>query len=191
MSVAGARGGDGVCVSGRPARVRTADPQHPPDMRAVAAVARATWPAAYRGILPAQAVAEHLRTAYRPEALAARPGLDGGFFLLAEARRPSGRWVAVGFCQAGRRPAAPTDADLWAIYVRPRWQGRGFGRALVEAAAERLGRVRLHVALARGNAAAEAFYGRLGFVPEGSGYEATIQDVTLPMRAMVRVPGKA
>lgn len=175
-------------------RIRPADPAHQADLRAIAAVARATWPATYRGILPKSVVAEHLRTAYTPAALADRLGLDGGLFLVAEAAvraGRSGRARGVAFCQAGRRVAAPGEADLWAIYVRPEWQGRGIGRRLVEAAALALPDCRLHVALAAANARAAAFYRALGFAGEGTGYTATIQGVEVAMRAMARDPGRA
>lgn len=171
-------------------RIRPADPARKADLRAVAAVARATWPATYRGILARRAVAEHLRAAYTPLALADRLGLDGGLFLLAEAvgAGRSGRARGVAFCQAGRRVAAPGEADLWAIYVRPEWQGGGIGRRLVEAAAGALPDCRLHVALAAANERAAAFYRALGFAWEGAGYTATIQGAEVAMRAMVRDP---
>ncbi len=59
--------------------------------------------------------------------------------------------------------AARRGREVTAIFVRPRDQGRGVGRALVEAlcaAAEREGRRMLHVLAAR---AATGFYAALGF----------------------------
>lgn len=170
-------------------RIRPLEPGRIADLRAVAAVARATWPRAYRGILPHKAVAEHLRTAYTPAALAGRLRVDGGLFLLAEAPAAGpggGRRRAVAFCQAGRRLAASGEADLWAIYVRPAWQGRGIGRGLVEAVAASMPDRRLHVALAADNGPAAAFYRALGFGFEGEGYTTAIQGVHLAMRSMVR-----
>ena len=174
-----------------PVTIRSVNPARAADLRAVAAVARATWPVAYRGILADGIVARHLRTAYKPAALAARLGLDGGLFLLAEAQEDAGGRAprrAVAFCQAGRRLAAPGEADLWAIYVRPEWQGRGIGRRLVERAALALPGCRLHVALAARNLAAAGFYVALGFRAEGRGYAAALQGTEVEMRSMVRDP---
>jgi diamine N-acetyltransferase len=175
-------------AAARDVRIRPVEPARASDLRAVAVVAHATWPSAYRDILPPETVAVHLRTAYTPAALATRLRLDGSLFLLAEAagggRRHGGRPVA--FCQAGRRLAASGEADLWAIYVRPSCQGCGIGRRLVEAAAAAMPDCRLHVALAAANEGAAAFYGALGFAAEGDGYVATIQGVPLAMRSMVR-----
>jgi GNAT superfamily N-acetyltransferase len=59
--------------------------------------------------------------------------------------------------------AALRGAELAALFVRPRWQGAGIGRALVEAAgriARRSGQRRLRVLAAR---AAVEFYSAIGF----------------------------
>lgn len=169
------------------ARLRPVDAACDGDLWAIARVAWATWPDAYRGILPALAVEEHLRAAYTPAALRSRVALDGGLFLLAEAETALGQ-QPVGYCQAGLRVASPRDADLWAIYVHPQWQGRGIGRQLTEAAHAFAAGCRLHVALAADNLAAAAFYSALGFAPEGAGYMASIQGAPVAMRSMVRDP---
>jgi GNAT superfamily N-acetyltransferase len=161
-------------------RVRAAEGS-PADVAAVARVAHRTWPDAYRELLPAAVVRAHLAAAYRPEALAERMRLAGGLFLLAEA---DGECVA--FCQAQRRPAAPGEADLWAIYVLPPWQGRGIGGQLLTAALAPLADCRVHVALAAGNERAARFYARHGFVPEGGGYRALLAGHPVAMRSMVR-----
>ncbi|MCL6596717.1 MAG: GNAT family N-acetyltransferase [Firmicutes bacterium] len=155
----------------------------PADLAAVARVAHRTWPDAYRDLLPAAVVEAHLAAAYRPEALADRMRLAGGLFLLAEA---DGQCVA--FCQAQRRPAAPGEADLWAIYVLPQWQGRGVGGRLLRAVLAPLADCRMHVALAAGNERAARFYASHGFVPEGGGYRALLAGHPVEMRSMVRAP---
>jgi len=149
-------------------------------------VAWATWPQTYRGILPARAVRDHLRAAYARGALRGRLASDGGLFLLAEAHEAGLLPVPVGYCQIARRLAAPAEADLWAIYVHPAWQGRGIGRRLLEAGVASVPDCRLHVALAADNRAAAAFYAALGFAPEGTGYTARIQGAAVAMRAMAR-----
>jgi ribosomal protein S18 acetylase RimI-like enzyme len=189
-----ASGGSGA--PGTPAsdvvRVRAADPAAASDVRAVAAVARAAWPATYRDILPAHVVATHLARAYAPDALTERMRRPGGLFLLAEV--DGGVGGCVGYCQAGRRLAAPGEADLWAIYVLPAWQRRGVGARMVQAVLAAFADQRLHVALAAANRAAARFYERFGFVPEGSGYVADLVGHPVTMRSMVRAadaPGRA
>jgi len=160
-------------------RVRLARAGHPADVAAVAGVARAAWPVAYRDILPPSVVESHLDRAYARAAIEARVA-STGIVLLAEA---DGR--CVGFCHASRRETRASDADLWAIYVDPPAQGRGVGTALLQAARAALPGARLHVALAAQNEAAARFYARRGFVAQGSGYWGELVGHPVRMRSMV------
>ena len=58
-------------------------------------------------------------------------------------------------------------AAIWGMYVAPEQRGRGVGRALMEGALQRIGRLRgveqVHLAIWAGNRAARALYGSLGF----------------------------
>lgn len=59
------------------------------------------------------------------------------------------------------------DGTLDSLYVDPDASGRGIGRALVHAVLEREGAREVHLWVFESNAAAQAFYGRIGFVPNG------------------------
>lgn len=146
----------------RPAGVADADD--------LARVRIATWRAAYRGIVP-DAV------------------LDG-YELAAETARwrerlstPGPAWTRVAFGAAppgldgfvtagpGRHDGEAGLGEIWAIDVDPAAQGRGVGRALMEAAVRGLavrgfGEAVLWVFEA--NVAARAFYERLGWTPDGA-----------------------
>lgn len=72
----------------------------------------------------------------------------------------------VGFAVAGRsrQPDAPAAQELYALYTRAAWWGRGLGDALMEAAV-RPGPCWLFVLEA--NTRAQGFYRRQGFRPDG------------------------
>ncbi|HEY9039512.1 MAG TPA: GNAT family N-acetyltransferase [Roseovarius sp.] len=77
-------------------------------------------------------------------------------------------WVHV--LRDGRGPAAfiaRDGAQVHALYVHPRAQGRGMGRALLEDAKRSQTRLELYVAEA--NEAARAFYSAHGFAEAGRG----------------------
>lgn len=141
----------------------------PAELADAAAIARVhvdTWRTAYRGIVSAA----YLRSlSYgefekrRRERLA-RPETCT---FVAEARGQ-----VVGFATAGPNRLADTqyDAELYAIYVRKAFAGRGLGRALVAAVASRLaagGFRSLLLWVLRDNAPSRRFYESLGGVPAG------------------------
>ncbi len=75
-------------------------------------------------------------------------------------------WVHV--LRDGRGPAAfiaRDGAQVHALYVHPRAQGRGMGRALLEDA--KRGQTRLELYVAEANEAARAFYSAHGFAEAG------------------------
>ncbi|BCL39567.1 GNAT family N-acetyltransferase [Nostoc sp. MS1] len=55
--------------------------------------------------------------------------------------------------------------ELIALYVHPRYQGRGIGRALVEHFCEQARQQRLDKVITTASLYAEGFYLRLGFIP--------------------------
>ena len=140
------------------------------DAEAIARVRIASWRAAYRGIVP-DAVLDGFE-----------PG--GEAVLWRERLATPGRvWMRVGFAGdppalAGYVTAGPGRhadegglGEVWAVYVDPASQGRGVGRALMEAAVRGL--------MARGfreavlwvfeaNAPARGFYEHLGWAPDGA-----------------------
>lgn len=79
-------------------------------------------------------------------------------------------WI-VGLAGTGHVPEVPTHCELFALYVDPRHQRRGVGRALL---ADAIGQARdagaawLQVAVMPGNQRAIAFYGACGFAPAGT-----------------------
>lgn len=78
-------------------------------------------------------------------------------------------WV-IGLAGTGRVPDDPTHCELFALYVDPRHQRRGAGRALLDDAmtqSREAGARWLQVAVMPGNARATAFYEAMGFTPSG------------------------
>lgn len=118
------------------------------------------------------------REAYGPhvdaDVLAARLANPSGWVAAWEEQLAVGppRTVAVagdelvGFAVAGpsRDPDAPAPRELYAMYTRAAWWGRGLGDALMEAAVEP-GSCWLYVLEA--NTRAQGFYRRHGFEPDG------------------------
>ena len=127
------------------------------------------WRATYRGLIAEAALYAHSyaeREALWNDALKA--GSTTSLFV-AE----SGGAVA-GFAACGpiRDPEPGFDGELYAIYLRADFQGRGIGRALVEAARSCLrqrGFRRMILWVLEGNTGADAFYERLGGRRQGTG----------------------
>ena len=73
--------------------------------------------------------------------------------------------LAVGFCIADRR-----DGSIFALYVRPDFEGQGYGRTLLQAGVSHLhacGCDRLWLAVGR-NTRAHGFYLKLGWIETGT-----------------------
>ncbi len=137
----------------RRARVEDAD--------AIERVRTDTWRDAYRGLMPGSLLDRLGYDATRRRSLmAASPSHQ--FALVAE----DGTAV-VGFCLGGRSRATddPFQGEVYAIYVIPEQQGRGIGRALMEAAAKELVDRDLRsmiIWVLRENAPSRRFYERMG-----------------------------
>ncbi len=145
-------------------------PAGPSDAGAIADVRIRSWRAAYAGIVPA--------------------GFLDGLNLAAETARwegvlvkPRGAWVRVAFAGsppavAGWMVAGPARHDdeagfgeLYAIYVDPAAQGRGIGRALMDAGVRGLATRGFREAVLwvfEANAPARGFYERMGWAPDGA-----------------------
>ena len=148
-----------------PPVVRDATPADAPE---VAAVHVRSWQAAYRGLLP-----DDFLASLDPVARASRYRLgvdetDAPHTIVAV----MGGGV-VGFATTG--PSRDADAgglgELMALYVDPARWGTGTGRALIAAARDRLARIGFRAAalwVLAGNARAEAFYRRDGWIPDGA-----------------------
>lgn len=97
------------------------------DAPAVARVHVRSWRESFAGVVP-QAFLDKMSVERRTEAFAARFSEPGYGMHLAEAPGPG----VVGFADYGepRDDVAGYDAELYAIYLLPEYQGRGVGREL-------------------------------------------------------------
>src|SRR5215468_8530809 len=96
------------------------------DLLKVEAVARATWPAAYAGIIPDETQRRLLDSWYSPESLRRALAVEGSSFFVAESAGD-----VIGFAQFVRRSAE--SVELTRIYVLPARQRGGIGTRLLEA----------------------------------------------------------
>ena len=138
----------------------------PTDAAAVARVHVLAWQTAYRGLLP-----DAYLDSLRPEDRAKRYT-----FGLTDPNAPQ-TLVAldgdelVGFATVLRTRDEPTTGELSALHVLPTHWNRRIGVALIGAARERLLRHGCSTArlwLLEGNARAERFYRRDGWLPDGT-----------------------
>ena len=140
-------------------RVRAAAPS---DAEAVRAIGEETWSATYRGILEAEDIRQHVATYYAVGALRRRIASREAECLVGELAGE-----CVGYCSvlvAGR------EAEMVTLYVLPRVQRRGVGRAMVERAVElarEKGAETVQVNYALDNGSAARFYAAAGFRETG------------------------
>jgi ribosomal protein S18 acetylase RimI-like enzyme len=133
------------------------------DADAIERVRTDTWRDAYRGLMPDSFLDGLGYDATRRRAqMSALPPHQ--FVLVAEDDS-----AVVGFCVGGRSrtPDDPFTGEVYAIYVLPKDQGRGIGRALLRAAAEELldrGLSSMLIWVLRENAPSRRFYERMGGV---------------------------
>jgi GNAT superfamily N-acetyltransferase len=139
----------------------------PEDARAIAEVHVASWLAAYRGLLPDEALAAldvDVRSERWREVLAA-----GSHTLVAEA---DGGVYGVASIGRSRDPDAGTDVgELYGLYLRPERWDQGLGRALHDAAVDDLraqGFAEATLWVLDTNERARRFYERQGWRADGS-----------------------
>ncbi len=128
------------------------------ETREKAAVHRACWLDAYRDLVSADYLdrltperCEKIAFALRDCTLIAK---DGG--------------RVVGFSGFGKRRDDPEEGEIVAVYVLREYYGTGVGKALLDAAAEKLGGCRrLFLWCLDGNERALRFYEKNGFRPDG------------------------
>jgi GNAT superfamily N-acetyltransferase len=138
------------------------------DGHAIAEVHVASWLAAYRGLIPDEAL-----DALDVDARAARwyASLADGTAsaLVAEDEAGIYGWATVG---RSRDPDASGEiGELWGLYLRPDRWGQGLGRDLHDAALDELCAQGFSAAtlwVLEGNARATRFYERQGWRPDGS-----------------------
>lgn len=137
------------------------------DARAIAEIRVASWRAAYAGIVPAS-ILDGLHVERTDAWMSARiddPGTRGTLVIEGDDGRPAGYALI----------APTTDADaaglgeVEAIYLAPDARGRGLGRPLLDAAADRLADGGFRVAVLwvlTANLPARRFYERAGWAPD-------------------------
>lgn len=145
------------------------------DAPAIAEVARRTWRATYRGLIPDAAIESHLATAYADERVVARIERADRFDVAEEADGD-----VVGFAEwvAGERVA-----ELVATYILPSCQRRGIGRGFHQRALDAFrGRVdAFQTDVLAANLGGRRFYESVGYRPSGGATfvlaGATIEEV--------------
>ena len=159
-------------MSTRTIRIRVAEPA---DAAGVAEVHDAAWMEAYRGIIPGA----HL------ERMVQRRGQSWWANALSRGSR-----IAVldfddtiaGYASYGRNRAVslPYRGEIFELYLKPEYQGLGFGHRLFSAAQKELANLGLNSVLVwslADNERAIAFYERLGGMMVGRAHE-TFGDVS-------------
>lgn len=143
-------------------------PANPEDARVVAEIHVEAWRAAYVGIVPAEYLATlsvDKREAMWSACIAAgKPEL-----LLAKADGTVTGWLSFGRCRD--EGSAFTQAEVWAIYVRPASWSSGAGQALWLRARELMraqGFESCSLWVLALNERAIRFYGAAGFVDDGA-----------------------
>lgn len=140
------------------------------DATDIATVHVRTWQAAYRGVIPDDALAAMTPEQRRPMwvRLLADPPTGHGV-LVAEANG-----TLIGFSSFGPRSAAEGAADgafeLFTFYVDPLAQGRGAGTGLLlvaEVAMRNAGANEAELWVLDGNEQAQRFYRKHGWTPTG------------------------
>ena len=139
------------------------------DADAIGRVQVETWRAAYRGLMPDEAIAgfdlEGRQRMWR-EGLAREPR-PGSATFVAELEGE-----VVGFASVGRSRDEESDneGELYAIYLLPSCWDRGIGRALIERAEESMrasGFERAILWVMEGNERGERFYRAAGWNSDG------------------------
>lgn len=136
------------------------------DARALAVVGPATFLETFANDHPADALIAFTETHHSAayyETLLSDP-TTSAWIVEHDAGAPIGYAIVVRASLPGSDPAA--DAELKRIYIFSKWQGTGFGRALIEAAeaeATARGAKRLVLSVYTKNEKAIGFYGARGY----------------------------
>ncbi len=134
----------------------TVRPAGTSDIAIIISLAKTIWPKAFDGIIPHEQIGPMVESIYHPEALRDEMDTQGHRFWLAydDDAQP------IAYASAYQQ-----DQALWIkkLYVLPSMQGRGVGKALIQAAQEYFPAAHsLALYVHRDNEAAIAFYTRLG-----------------------------
>lgn len=159
----------------------TIRPARAEDAEAIAQVHVTSWHEAYAGVVPAE---------YLDEYDLARRTREWTDWLEPGARPGTRVWVAevasrvVGFADLG--PSRDADAtgstlQIYAIYLEPRWWGRGVARELVRTVLAAAPGVPVTLWVLAANDRARHFYRRHGFVTDGAERLDRIGDTDHPV----------
>lgn len=138
------------------------------DAPAIARIHVETWRHAYRGLVPdahLDSLSIERRSAGWEQNLRANPEST----LVAERDGEILGWASFGSC---RDEGETAHAELYAIYLDPRHQRTGIGRALTLAAERRMAErlpaaTRISLWVLEQNHTARTFYAALGYAPDG------------------------
>ncbi len=133
------------------------------DIPLIQAIAQATWPVCYAGIIGPAQIAYMLDLMYCTPALEAQFGPKGHRFLVAEQKSSS-----IGFAGFEHGYQGSKRTRLHKLYVLPGVQGNGVGHALLDATsaeAREMGDVAMELNVNKHNPAIH-FYERQGFSVE-------------------------
>jgi ribosomal protein S18 acetylase RimI-like enzyme len=136
------------------------------DARAIATIHVQSWQAAYQGIIPAsylQSLSIERREAIWCELLLKRASET----FVAENQGVVQGWINIG--PSRDADAHPQTAEVWALYVDPRYWAQGIGTALWTEAAKRfsqMGFAKATLWVLRDNQRAIRFYQAAGFQSE-------------------------
>lgn len=162
-------------------RIRKAEPA---DAEAVRDVGLRTWPVAYDGLASPEFVVDGLAQWWSPEAV--ERGIRTGITLIALDDTDDEDQV-VGMVGLGR------EGDfwvMWKLYVLPEHQGRGVGKALLDAAIAALpdGTDQLLLDVLVANESAIGFYRKQGFRQAERTPDRDLGDELLWMSRDLQVP---
>lgn len=159
-------------------------PARPEDAAGIADAAGESWRATYAGIYGPAGIATFLEQNYAPAVLAdqiaAAQAVPSSLFLVAAGATEG----VVGFLHATRTAEGPVR--LWRLYLRPAYQRRGLGRALMarfDAHLAKAGLKECWLTVHGGNARAIGFYRKQGFHIAGETGTGVDREVRMERRA--------
>lgn len=128
----------------------------PEDIKQVQNVAKTSWNATYKGIIPLEVQENFLKTAYNDERMKQR--LERSFLFVAEIADE-----VVGF--ANFSPVREDGiVELGAIYLYPEQQGKGIGSALLQKGIDDLDGIKeIYINVEKDNKIGKTFYEAKGF----------------------------
>jgi ribosomal protein S18 acetylase RimI-like enzyme len=138
------------------------------DIHALAALAARTYAETFGASMSAEDLAAQLKATRSEDYF--RNALREDTILVAVIDGAITGYVQLSDVRISIEGAGPSDQELFALYVGGEWQGRGIGKALLEAALahERLRRApRIFLDVWDANARAIGLYTRFGFKPAG------------------------